>query len=68
MKNRYMVEMWKDGIGVEAEDFVWYHAKPKDAKEWARAYAKKIGAQAFIVLDVFNTGHYRTIHSENVNA
>lgn len=66
MKKDYMVQMWKDGVAIENDDFVWYHESPKVAKAWANSYAKKCGANFYSVLYVFNGGHYRTIVNQEV--
>lgn len=66
MNLKYMVEMWWMDKREEPKDFVWYHATVKDAVAWARAYGKQKGAAAFVVLHVFNTGHYRTKHTESL--
>ena len=64
MNNQYMVEIWKDGKSYEPDTLIWYHATKKAAVNYCRSILNS--SDVFVVLFVFDVGHYRTVHTEQV--
>ena len=68
MEKKYMVEMWDvNGKGYDGNDIKWYYEKPKQAEIYAQNYLTQKGGGVYVVLYVFNAGHYRTVKSGTVD-